>query len=363
LGVCLRTRRSALPWLVAAALAVMGPWAGPAARAANSSPIASAALLRDFMIQNVCLDAAGKVVEGRSPIDPGGGCMRQRDLLPGERLPYHKDDHPGTADREAAPEGYQRRDSFPVVTADFGEVVEDSFDFGAGAGRRFGGFDAGDGGDIVLLAPGAVSIAATEDAGAGFQLFVGAGCRGAIGSAALARSWIIALFAPGAPLVGETVARLKDLRSGHWQSCPARLNAAYTRWHVTPVHYDAGVTLPTLVSEHYGGPAPDRASHVERFYFTRELGATRWERWQNPERTHQFSAAQIDAAAAQLAASGRCHPAAPPAGGPFVMLDCREWTLIEPPQNPAGDRPGFFIDAVRRRHLAGGLFAAPPRAE
>src|SRR5579875_2769937 len=73
-------------------------------------------------------------------------------------------------------EGCQRHDSFPVLTADFGEVVEDSFDFGEGLGRRFGVFDAGrgDGGDIVLFSPGAVSIAATEDGGAGFQLFVGA---------------------------------------------------------------------------------------------------------------------------------------------------------------------------------------------
>jgi hypothetical protein len=354
-------RTTALPWLFAAALAAVGP----AARAADSGFAATPALVRDFMIQNVCLDAAGKVIVGVSPIDPGGRCTRQRNLLPGERLPYHKDDHPGVNDRATAPEGYQRHDSFPVMTADFGKVVEDSFDFGAGEGRRFGVFDAGngDGGDIALFAPGAVSYAATEDGGAGFQLFVGTDCRGAVDPAALARSWIIALYRPGAPLAGETVARLKDLRMGEQHSCPDRLVAAYTRWRVMPVHYDAGVTLMTLVSDHYGGARPDRASHVERFYFTRELGATRWERWQNPERTHALSAAEIDAAAARLAASGRCRPAPVPAGGPFVMIDCREWTLIVPPEDPAGDRPGFFIDAIRRRHLADGLFAAPKPAQ
>jgi hypothetical protein len=348
--------------LLAAALLL----AGAPARAGSGGPVvqprvATPALLRDFMIQNVCLDAAGKVIEGMSPIDPGGGCARQRDLLPGEGLPYHKDDHPATRDKAALPLGYQRHDSFPVLTADFGEVVEDSFDFGVGEGRRFGVFDTGkgDGGDIVIFSPGAVSIGATEDAGAGFQLFVGAGCHGPVGPAALARSWIIALYRPGGPLQGESVARLNDLREGHQQNCPSRLNAAYTSWQVMPVRYEAGVTLLTLVSNHYGGERPDRASHVERFYFTRELGATRWERWQNPERTHEFSARQIDEAAARLAASGRCSPAPPPPGGPFVMVDCREWTLIVPPRNPAGDRPGFFIEAIRRRHLASGLFAAP----
>jgi hypothetical protein len=356
--------------VLAAALAAAGPatTAHGAALAASAGVAAIPALLRDFMIQNVCLDAAGKVVEGLSPIGPDGRCTRQRDLLPGERLPYHKDDHPAISDRAMAPAGYQRHDSFPVMTADFGEVVEDSFDFGEGLGRRFGVFDQGlgDGGDIVLLAPGAVSIAATEDASAGFQLFVGADCPDSIGDsvgpAALARSWIIALYRPGALLQGATVARLADLRAGHQHGCPVRLNAAYTRWRVKPVRYAAGVTLLTLISEHYGGDRPDRASHVERFYFTRELGATRWERWQNPERTHAFSATQIDDAAARLAASGRCSPAPPPQGGPFVMIDCREWTLIVPPKNPAGDRPGFFIAAIRRRHLAHGLFAAPPAA-
>jgi hypothetical protein len=344
-------------WLFAAVLA----GAGASARAGSGGLVATPARLRDFMIQNVCLDRAGKVIEGMSPISPGGHCTRQRDLLPGERLPYHKDDHPATRDRAAVPLGYQRHDSFPVLTADFGEVVENSFDFGAGDDRRFGVFEAGkgDGGDIVLLAPGAVSIAATEDGGAGFQLFVGAGCHGRVGPAALARSWIIALYQTGRPLTGETVARLDDLRQGHQRECPSRLNFAYTRWRVKPVRYAGGVTLTTLVSDHYGGRAPDRASRVERFYFTRELGATRWESWANPERANLFGAWRIRRAAARLAASGRCGPAPPPRGGPFVMVDCREWTLIAPPRNPAGDRPGFFIDAIRRRHLAGGLFAAP----
>ncbi|HJU15274.1 MAG TPA: hypothetical protein VJ770_02285, partial [Stellaceae bacterium] len=270
-------RRAVALWLLAAALVAAGPVAG-------ADLAATPALVRDFMIQNVCLDAAGKVAEGVSPIDPGGRCRRQRDLLPGENLPYHKHDYPAAVDEQAEPEGYQRHDSFPVMTADFGEVVEDSFDFGAGEGRRFGVFDAGegDGGDIVLLAPGAVSIAATEDAGAGFQLFVGAGCRDSVDPAALARSWVIALYQPGRPLAGEIMARLNDLREGRQQSCPSRLNAAYTQWRVMPVHYRAGVTLATLISEHYGGERPDQANHVERFYFTRELGATRWERWQSP---------------------------------------------------------------------------------
>ncbi len=334
---------------------------------------ASPEIIRDFLIQDACLDAAGKVLAGVSPIDGDRPCDARRDLQPGENLPYHKHDHPAPREKAGAPRGYQRHDSFPVETASFGVAIEHSFDFGAGEGRRFGVFDAesGDGGDVTLLSSNAASFAATEDGGGGFQLFVGVGCQGRIGPAALSDSWIIALLDPSgaAPLQGNTVARLNDLRPGRQSSCPARLNPAFTRWYIRLNRYRAAegqgtaVALTTLVSEHYGGEHPEAADHVERFDFTRELGSTRWERWQSLSHSRDFRADQLTKAAAELAASGRCAAADIPGGdADFVMVDCREWTLIVPPEEPAGDRPGFFLQAVRSRHLAGDLFAAPQAA-
>jgi hypothetical protein len=332
-------------------------------------PVAAPEVISDFLIQNVCLDMSGTVLEGVSPIDGDGRCVAQRDLVPGENLPYHKHDHPSPGDRAAAPRGYQRHDSFPVETAWFGKVVEHSFDFGAGEGRRFGIFDAGrgDGGDITVTSATAASFAATEDGGGGFQLFVGASCKGRVSPAGLADSWLIALFDPSraSPLQGEAVARLDDLRAGRQDNCPPRLNAAFTRWYVRPVLYRAAegqgtpVALTTLISEHYGGERREGADHVERFYFTRELGSTRWERWQNQQGSRGFSTEKLAKAAADFAASGRCSKPEAPEGDAFVMIDCREWTLIVPPDDPAGDRPGFFLDAVRSRHLADELFPAP----
>ncbi len=333
--------------------------------------LGSAGTVRDLMIQNVCVDRAGAVLEGVSPVDGDRRCITQRDLLPGEKLPYHKHDHPAAADRARLPRGYQRRDSFPVETGQFGIVVEHSFDFGDGGGRQFGVFDAGrgDGGDVTLLSSDAASMAATEDGGGGFQLFVGPECRDRIAAAGLTQSWIIALLDPNAPSRGETVARLNDLREGRQSKCPARLNFAFTQWRIEPVAYRTGegqgvpVTLTTLISEHYGGERPESADHVERFYFTRELGSTRWERWQNLSHSRDFSSDQLTKAASDLAATGRCSKPDIPAGGAFVMIDCREWTMIVPPDHAGGDRAGFFIDAVRSRHLGGDLFSAPDRTE
>ncbi len=318
------------------------------------------------MIQDVCLDAQGAVRPGTAPID-GADCARHRDLLPGERLPYHKHDQPSPDQQAAAPWGYQRHDSFPVATGPFGTVVEQSFDFGTG-GRRFGVFDAGgDGGDIVILSPGTAAFGATEDGGVGFQLFVGA-CQGGVDAAALTHSWIIAQFDPDrlAPLQGETVAHLDDLTDGRQGSCPARLNAAFTRWQVTPFRYRAlpgqgrPIMLTTLLSEHYGGADPASADHVERFYFTRELGGTRWERWQNAAGNARVGAAEIAGTAARFAGTGRCSPSPMPGGGAaFLLVDCREWSRIVPAGDPAGDLPGFFIVEIRRRPNAPGFFAPP----
>ena len=361
-----RQPRRAAVLLFALTLASTIGLAGPATAEAI---VATADTIRDLMIQNVCLDASGAVLAGASPIDGDPRCVAQRDLRPGERLPYHKHDHPSPDQRAGAPVGYQRHDSFPVETAGFGAAVEHSFDFGAGEGRRFGVFDTGsDGGDIAILSSGIVSIGATEDGGAGFQLFVGE-CQGPVEAAALTRSWIIVAFDPERPaaLEGETIARLNDLAVGRQETCPARFNAAFTSWQTVPFRFRAApgqgtpITLTTLISDHYGGANRATADHVERFYFTRELGGTRWERWQNAGGNARFGAAQIAEAAAAFAATGRCSaPETPGGGSPLVLIDCREWTRIAPPADPPGDRPGFFLDAIRARPNAPAFFAPPP---
>ena len=343
---------------------------------AKPAPVGAAPPLadtvRDFMIQNVCLDSAGAVQIGRSPVDDKAGCAAQRDLRAGEPLPYHKHDHPSPEQRPRERFGYQRHDSFPVETAGFGTVVEHSFDFGTGdfatgEDRRFGVFDRGsDGGDVAIISDGVVSLGATEDGGGGFGLWVGE-CRGEVTAAALRRSWIVLEFDTSRPdpLHGQTIARLNGVR-GDRMACPARLNAALTRWRVAPFAYRAApgqgtaMTLTTLVSDHYGGADRDTADHVERFYFTRELGGARWERWQNARGNKQFSAATIAERAAWFAGTGRCSAAEPPAGSArMVLIDCREWTQIVAPADPAGDKPGFWIEAIRTRPQAPAFFLKP----
>ena len=106
-----------------------------AGKADTAAPmIVSPEAISDFLIQNVCLDTSRRILLGISPVDGDPRCVAKRDLALGEKLSYHKHDHPSPGDRASAARGYQRSDSFPVETASFGNVVEHSFDFGAGMG-------------------------------------------------------------------------------------------------------------------------------------------------------------------------------------------------------------------------------------
>jgi hypothetical protein len=46
----------------------------------------------------------------------------------------------------------------------------------------------------------------------------------------------------------------------------------------------------------------------------------------------------------------------------MVLIDCREWTRIVPPSEPAGDRPGFFVKELRSRADAPAFFALPEKS-
>jgi hypothetical protein len=168
-------------------------------------------------------------------------------------------------------------------------------------------------------------------------------------------------FAPDRP--GETVARLTQ----SWHRCPERLSYAFTRWHVRAMPWRVGLaghevarTMMTLISDHFGGRDPVRANHLERFYFTRELGNLRWERWENLARTGDpVERATAAVRAADLARSERCQaPADPPAStGRWRLADCRQWTNLVSPGDAAGDPPGFWVDGLAARPLTAPLFA------
>jgi hypothetical protein len=343
--------------LVAAALGLV---AAPAT--ADDAAPPEWRLVYDYMVQDVCVDPADAPLVGVTPVDGPERCPRHRDLQVGERLPYHKHDWASREARATLPQGYQRSDSFPIRTRRLGVAVVQSFDFGAPP-DRFDGFDPSDGGQVALFSPYAVFYGLTEDGGGGLQLFLGPACGSPDPAERLRDSWLLVdrSFTPDRP--GEALARLTNKPD----RCPGALSNAFTRWQVRTLGLRVGAGdrivrqgLAVLISDHFGGRNPELANHLERFYFTRELGFVRWERWENLARPgDQAARADARARAERLAASDRCQAIAePPApGGSWLMLDCRQWTNLVAPRDPAGDPPRFWLDRLQAAPATADLLA------
>ncbi|WP_053572642.1 hypothetical protein [Caballeronia cordobensis] len=314
-----------------------------------------AAAASDYLVQDVCLDAAGKVLKDVSPISGGERCARHRDLQTGEPLSYLRADWPNDASRATQPSGLQRSNSFPVRFGDRTMIASD-FDFGTPP-RKFGQFGPGDGGQLVALTQERASVVLTED-GKGLKYFYGPSCAPSPELRSLDDSWLLfdqSVFEKGS---GSAVAHLRQSLDG--ASCPAHLDAAYTRWAIKAIPFrrdlDHNLTeaLRTIVTDHFSGPKDDAGS-VERMYFTRELGWTRWERWQNVSRANDKTPVYRDRAQ-RVAQSGRCDVRdGPPSGhGEWIMVDCREWTNVQPAAADAGAPEDFWIGRLSR-----GASAAP----
>ncbi len=311
----------------------------------------------DFMVQDACTDGGGNAVVGMSPVDPA--CQHHRDLKPGEALPYHKADWPGDSDMKSQPVGYERSDSFPFDTTPLGTVVVQTFDFGGSDGRKFSVFDHGDGGQVIGFSHDTTAVILTEDGGAGLQLMAGPRCTKSeeVRPGRTLDSWLVTGKSAESGGTGSTVAKLRIVKDS---SCPTALDSAFTEWHYTQFAYRASLdgkltpALRTLVSSHFGGTSVETADHLERFYFTKEFGWTRWERWQNMDMSKDV-ATQSDRGH-KFAASGRCQSRAPAPGDHWLMLDCREWTNIVKPDQPGGDAPVFWLDRLQGYPLTHDFF-------
>jgi hypothetical protein len=301
----------------------------------------------NYLTQSVCLDVLGRPTSG-TPLD--ARCEVKRSQTARDLAYYRKYDWPNFNDIGRERLGYQASDS--VLTERGGRTwILQTLDFGDPP-RIFGKFDAGqgDGGQVVALADGWASAVMTEDGGAGTQWFIGPGCRAAPKSHAGLVSWIF---------FGQT------MRPGDWQGvvarlnrdtsptgCPTQFNSAYTRYRTDLIDMDfrvigrskdvesISIKVDVVISEHYGGDDIAHADHLERFYFARDFGLLRWERWEN------FAISQlpdIGRMADLIAASRRCRAVrySEPPRPQWRLIDCRSWTMLVEQQ------PNWSVDMYR----------------
>lgn len=303
---------SRLPLVLAMVLAACGA-AHPDDGSRSPTPLA------DYLIQNVCLDEAGAMTSG----DPAV-CDTSRDLRPGESAPYRLTD----LDRESAGRRYQSVSSVPMrggtvrIGKQMGEGIAASFD------------PDRDGYDLVEQHGTYVSFIATHDPQCGEQRFSGVGEND---------GWL--LFPNRMPLRAglrrhDMVLARRDALPG----CPAKkrisrvkdkqIAASWTAPH--SVMFESGKVLQTIVSEHRAHYDLSRRNNaIERFYFTREYGLSRWEAWIperrcRAERPSADPLRMCDPAAPTNFLRGRCAAESATAtwgGQRWVRIDCRDTTF------------------------------------
>lgn len=343
--------------------------------------------MRDYMIQDVCLDATGAVMPGVAPGDPR--CTEHRDIREGERVPYHlaaagvplrcdarqtfRDNVPFTRNNRERVVGFVTIDRKPCVSGDPWVTAylsvrwfDDRYAFIMGMWTR--GADGGRYG-------GGVTPTCDADPASSERYY---------------RNWVLADYRNLANgevgfKVFEKRGQLLDL-SRPGDPCPAaypnRILALWTRGDFT---FTNGQKLNAIISHPYSqadqaGLAPGRSGQMERTYWTREFGQTRWENWKRedwvnkklgkaaPELAEDYFRAehcsppyelkgevtpglilgpieQKDGLFTQLAtdkATGESHR--------WYLAGCQETTVIVPPADPAGD-PYPSLEAAGERFL------------
>jgi hypothetical protein len=191
----------------------------------------------------------------------------------------------------------------------------------------------------------------TEDGGDGVQWFIANGCRSNPGSDQRYLGW---LMFRGDAAPGQWHDQVTALNKGRGPNdCPWSFGSAFTRYRLAGMAFPFRIidrngtvtnvthNLDVVISEHYGGSSIADATHLERFYLAKGLGLVRWERWENPAKSHN---ANLDQSAARLAQSGRCpnldmHETA---DRDWKLVDCRTWTaLLHAPANWSVDDYGW----------------------
>jgi hypothetical protein len=315
--------------------------------------LARAAEPDDFIVQQVCVDGADRAVMG----DPAH-CPKHRKLHLGEAVPYRRVDAGN----------WQALYSYPVrgPAGEIRAVAEKVFG-GNDRSGSFGDLGVRSGFDLLHVGPDFVSGIRTSDPGGGDQIFWrNAWCERSDG-------WIF--FPPGLPpgSHGETRSTLK-ITPGPSVDCP-HLKLLFiapddTVWDhpVEPIRYTSGKLLDTITSEHFAYGDPENPAHdndsMEKFYFTKEYGFSRWEAWQTLAGCRQ----RAERSGKDLAAT--CTPSplttcngansATFFGKVYLRLDCRDSTFyvtdtdrsFNPLVNDAA--PG---DIFNRNLLRGGTFA------
>jgi len=288
----LASRRLHLWIWIALAVTVALMAAAPGRARAQIGPAASANSIYDYMVMDVCVDAGNHIIPGLTPAD--GQCTRRRKIAPGEPVYYELHNFRPRARGCAQALGTIAKVNIPVKKAGVTRIVS-SYNHNLGAecpdaistGSSMGGGDLS-GGASVQWYDGGFGYIMGSWSPVALSSFVGPLCSaGPSTSMRFARGWVIGPATPPAqPRVYGYVSLASALQTGppSLAACPLLNHAGFTTWVRDTFTFTSGLSLDSIISEHFSrssdvGDAPGDAEQVERTYWTRAFGLSRWEKW------------------------------------------------------------------------------------
>jgi hypothetical protein len=334
-------QRSLLPSIAGTLAIAFG--AGTAGCAKSAPRTTTNAELLDYLIGDVCVDGKGAAVGG----DPAG-CPAHRNIAIGEASPYLVTDFERNTGAT-----YSAMSSFPVNGPDGTArvMVTKNLQGGFSPLFRFSFNASRDGYDLIdTSSPDYVSFMRTSDGGCFDQVF---SRSPTVGGSDRAGGWL--LFPQSAPSSWPAASSVQtttykiQLTTGR-PGCTDGHATGRTFWNA-PARYrfETGKTLMAIRSDHFASTVLGRQNNaLERFYFTREYGFTRWEAWIPQARCfseHGEAAPICHPESPDYALRGRCsvltvtatsYPGLDLWGDQkWVRVDCRDETKYVPLTTPA----------------------------
>lgn len=294
---------------------------------------------RDFLVQNVCLNSDGVVIAD-DPGKPSSGCVRQRNLLSGEDLPYRRSDgvyKSDATDPQAIFESNARS----------GEYFQfwDSLDLGNGlyistmnherntdlqyknlSSFNPWGLNVMKEGFSIFNTGSWISVIATRDASqrdekaALAQHFLDPKCL-------ISQSWLLfptdlSVLKTQGSVIGALwrVAYMSDRTNVATCQSGNIISGQHYAQRVLRT-YASGKTLDTIVTYHQAYAPTLNLKNYEYLYFTKEYGLTRWESW-----TNASGAVPTEDLSGLLKRYGRCNGSDYAAD--LIRTDCRDVTAV-----------------------------------
>jgi hypothetical protein len=277
--------------------------------AAMSSRPASAEHISDWMIMDVCTDAKDAIQPGIAPTDPA--CTKKRKIRPGETPPYRLRGWPANDGCH----GVNSKWNMPVAKAGSVRIVSVTEETGEGCLDGAGSDDDSFKGASVQWFDAGYAFIMGSWSAVGLSSFESPLCQQAPASShRFFRGWVIApaiIPQPGVPSWGVFPSKLlAGKTAAPVGPCPKQYQRALTLWIMDDAEF-RGMKLRAIVSHHFAntdpeGDGPGPAQQVERTYWTREFGLTRWEKWARDDWTHPRSHQRALPLAKTLFARGRC---------------------------------------------------------